>query len=396
VTVKAVGMFGQTALGYTPAVTISTTDPDPGVLQPSAYTFTTADHSTHTASGGFTPVADRNLLFVRPRKRGQEPLCEAPFGPFRQRFLTPFPGLIVARFDREFRITSPLQKRSRFETFLADLSATFINVSADQVDSQIVAGLRQIVEFLGIDRSGFGELVADDNKLAITHSYEVANVPPTPRIYVEAHWPDYACKVRQGMAFRVPEDLPAEATAEREYLAQVGLKSQFTIPLRMAGAVVGAIGFASFRSHLEWPEDLVLRLGLMGDIFNYALARKHAYEALQRANQRVRALRKKLASANRQLRAAVEHAHQHKSQELARQQEASRIRQLLDSLKPREREVFLLVAAGKLNKQIGARLGVSLHTVKLHRGRLMRKLQLNSVAELVRLAETARSLLPSL
>ena len=81
-------------------------------------------------------------------------------------------------------------------------------------------------------------------------------------------------------------------------------------------------------------------------------------------------------------------------QELARQHEASRIRQLLYSLKPREREVFLLVAAGMLNKQIAARLGVCLQTVKLHRGRLMRRLQLHSVAELVRLAEKAGSPLP--
>jgi DNA-binding CsgD family transcriptional regulator len=213
---------------------------------------------------------------------------------------------------------------------------------------------------------------------------------------VEAHWPDYARKVREGEAFRVPEDLPAKASAEREYLARVGLKSQFTIPLKIAGAVVGAIGFASFRSHVEWPEDLVRRLGLMGDIFNYALARKHAHEALERANQQVRVLRKALASVNQQLRAAVGQVLEHKSQELARQQEASRIRELLDSLKPREHEVFLLVAAGMANKQIAARLGISLQTVKLHRGRLMRKLQLHSVADLVRLAEKARSLLPSL
>ena len=292
-------------------------------------------------------------------------------------------------------LASAFQERSRFETFLADLSAAFIGVPADQVDSQIVAGLRQIVEFLGIDRSGFGELVAEKNKIVITHSYEVPDVPPTPRIYVEDHWPDYASKVQEAAPFKVPEDLPAEATAEREYLAQVGLKSQFTIPLKMAGAVVGALGFASFRLHLEWPEDLVLRLGLMGDIFNYSLARKHAYQALQRANKRIRVLRKDLDHANQQLQAAVGHALDHERQELARQQEASRVRQLLDSLKPREREVFLLVAAGMPNKRIAARLGVCLQTVKLHRGRLMRKLQLHSVAELVRLAEKARSLLPS-
>jgi DNA-binding CsgD family transcriptional regulator len=293
-------------------------------------------------------------------------------------------------------LASAPQERSRFETFLADLSATFLSAPADQVDSQIVAGLRQIVEFLGIDRSGFGELVAQKNKIVITHSYEVPGVPATPRIYVEDLWPDYASKVQEGEPFRVPEDLPAQASAEREYLAQVGLESQFTIPLKMAGAVVGALGFASFGSHLQWPEDLVLRLGLIGDIFNHSLARKHAYEALQRANQQVRILRKELAQANEQLQAAVGQALERESLGLARQQEASRIRQLLDSLKPREREVFHLVADGMPNKRIAARLGVSLQTVKLHRGRLMRKLQLPSVAELVRLAEKARSLLPSL
>jgi DNA-binding CsgD family transcriptional regulator len=281
--------------------------------------------------------------------------------------------------------------RSPFEPFLADLSAGFISVPADQVDSQIVAGLRQIVEFLGIDRSGFGELVAEKNKIVITHSYEVSGVPATPRIYVEDHWPGYASKVQEGEPFRVPEDLPVEATVERKYLAQVGLKSQFTIPLKMTGGVVGALGFASFRSHLEWPEDLVLRLGLIGDIFNYSLARKHAHEALQRASEQVRILGQELAHANEQLRAAVGQAHEPKSQGLD-PQEASRIRQLLDSLKPREREVFHHVADGLPNKQIATRLGVSLQTVKLHRGRMMRKLQLDSVADLVRLAEKARSL----
>ena len=120
----------------------------------------------------------------------------------------------------------PVQQRLRFENFLADLSATFISVPADQVDSQIVAGLRQIVEFLGIDRSGLSELRADKNKMKITHSYEVPGVPSTPRIYVEDHWPDIAKKVREGEPFRVPEDLPAEASAEREYVARVGLKSR--------------------------------------------------------------------------------------------------------------------------------------------------------------------------
>jgi len=53
-------------------------------------------------------------------------------------------------------------------------------------------------------------------------------------------------------------------------------------------------------------------------------------------------------------------------------------------LTPRERQVLREVAAGRLNKQIAFELGISEITVKLHRGNLMRKMQLTSVGELVR------------
>jgi FixJ family two-component response regulator/signal transduction histidine kinase len=57
-----------------------------------------------------------------------------------------------------------------------------------------------------------------------------------------------------------------------------------------------------------------------------------------------------------------------------------------DALTPREREVFGLVAAGLLNKRIADRLGAAEKTVKIHRGRVMAKMQAASVADLVRMA----------
>ena len=56
-------------------------------------------------------------------------------------------------------------------------------------------------------------------------------------------------------------------------------------------------------------------------------------------------------------------------------------------LTPRERDVFSLVAAGRMNKEIAAALGTAEQTVKQHRGRVMEKLEVRSVADLVRLAE---------
>ena len=70
-----------------------------------------------------------------------------------------------------------------------------------------------------------------------------------------------------------------------------------------------------------------------------------------------------------------------------KQTEFSEIRERLATLTAREREVLEQVIAGKLNKQIAADLGTVEQTVKVHRARVMQKMKVQSVAELVRLME---------
>jgi RNA polymerase sigma factor (sigma-70 family) len=79
---------------------------------------------------------------------------------------------------------------------------------------------------------------------------------------------------------------------------------------------------------------------------------------------------------------AVEHD-QERRYELA---EREKIEERLQILTPREREVLALVVAGLLNKQIGDRLGTSEKTVKVHRARVMEKMEAESLADLVRQA----------
>jgi len=70
-----------------------------------------------------------------------------------------------------------------------------------------------------------------------------------------------------------------------------------------------------------------------------------------------------------------------------RQARVTEIRGRIATLTPREAAVFALVVTGMLNKQIGSQLGIAEKTVKVHRARVMEKMQAGSLAELVRLAD---------
>ena len=66
-----------------------------------------------------------------------------------------------------------------------------------------------------------------------------------------------------------------------------------------------------------------------------------------------------------------------------------------EALSTRERQILELVASGMLNKQIAVQLNLSLITVKIYRGRVMEKMQAQSLADLVRMWDRMRSLNPS-
>ena len=69
-------------------------------------------------------------------------------------------------------------------------------------------------------------------------------------------------------------------------------------------------------------------------------------------------------------------------------QEITLLHTRFKSLTPREREIMLLVTGGLMNKQIAAKVGLSEITIKVHRGSVMKKMGAQSLADLVRMAET--------
>jgi FixJ family two-component response regulator len=84
---------------------------------------------------------------------------------------------------------------------------------------------------------------------------------------------------------------------------------------------------------------------------------------------------------------AVHEAIQRDRKERSERAERDAVAKRFHTLTPREREVMALVVRGMLNKQIAFTLGASEKTVKIHRGRVMEKMKVSSVADLVRAAE---------
>jgi FixJ family two-component response regulator len=91
----------------------------------------------------------------------------------------------------------------------------------------------------------------------------------------------------------------------------------------------------------------------------------------------------------RELLKCVERALNRSAEQRSRAAEKNEARRLLDLLTPREFEVMQLVTTGMLNKQIAGEMNIAEKTVKAHRGQVMQKLAVSSVAELVQLVQKA-------
>ena len=208
-----------------------------------------------------------------------------------------------------------LEARLRFERMLADLSATLINQPSDRIDGVVENSLRILVEFLGNDRSTLVRLTEDPKHILVTHSIAVPGVEPFPLgPLADGQLPWYIGQFRGGKAVfmrRLPEDLPPEAGKERRYCKAHGIQSNMAIPLKAGGLVLGAITFAFLKRRCEWPEEIISRLQLIGEVFANAFQRQRADELLQAALAENEKLRRRLERENQYLREEAVLKHQH-------------------------------------------------------------------------------------
>jgi transcriptional regulator with GAF, ATPase, and Fis domain len=192
-----------------------------------------------------------------------------------------------------------------FESLVADLSSRFTGLGGDSVDGEIERALRLLVEALGTDRASFLQF-GPDQSVQVTHSWARAGIERVPSDAVSRRvLPWYHGTVSAGQVTalsRLPEELPPDALAERDYVRATGMRSNLTIPIAVGGAYVCALATAAFREVRTWDEETIQRVRLVGQILANAVHRKQTESELRSRLEEIQALKERLEAENVYLR----------------------------------------------------------------------------------------------
>jgi formate hydrogenlyase transcriptional activator len=213
---------------------------------------------------------------------------------------------VILRQQYESNAAEALHRQAEFEQFLSNLSANFINLEPERVDSEITAGLCTLAEVMGLDRVSIA-VIDGSGELVVTHSWAQPGTLEFPARNLEAILPWLAQRIRAGepVFAGAPEELPQEALAEKQHMASLGLKSSMALPLRVGGKVIGGIACSRTRVCREWNTATISRFQAVAHVFADALARKQADEKLQRAYIEIHALKEQLELENSYLRQEI-------------------------------------------------------------------------------------------
>ncbi len=184
-----------------------------------------------------------------------------------------------------------LEERLRFETLIADLSSKFVNLPAGQVDREIMEAEGHICKALNLDISAIWQWSAGPpGSFTLTHYYSAQDGPQPAMPLRDTDFPWFRQLMIEGRIVPISslEQMPAEASIDRENCRRLGVKSNLCLPLRVGGEPpIGILGLNTTRAERDWPDLLVKRLQLVAQVFTNALARKRADQALRESEERM-------------------------------------------------------------------------------------------------------------
>jgi signal transduction histidine kinase len=190
---------------------------------------------------------------------------------------------LAALVEERRRVQEELSERLRFEELLAHLSGAFVHLPAPAMDAAFETWLRQLGEFLRLDRLQLFRFSREAESLVAAYTWvgPATDLVPPVALSCDFPWTFRQLQAENAAVFSHRTDLPPEAARDAEAFRRRGVRSNVAIPLEAGGRVYGGLCFATVSAERDWPEALVAQLRLVGEVFASALARKEAEEALR-------------------------------------------------------------------------------------------------------------------
>jgi signal transduction histidine kinase/integral membrane sensor domain MASE1 len=190
---------------------------------------------------------------------------------------------LAAVFEERRQSNEALRDRLQFEELLVRLSSTFVHLPSYKIETAFETSLRELGQFLGLDRITLYRLSRDGEEFAVAYSWSAPGVDSTLRASVRRDFPWITAQLlrEQPVACSHPDELPREGARDAETLRRRGVRSNLAIPMVAGGRILGCLAFVTLEAERAWPDELVQRLRLVGEIFANALAQKEAEDAVR-------------------------------------------------------------------------------------------------------------------
>ena len=165
----------------------------------------------------------------------------------------------------------------RFERLISQALAALMVAERAKLDAVITDSLQRAAQVLAAERATLWQRAADGVALRKTHRWLAEGMPALPEHSESSGLPWMTSRIFAGHAISgALADLPPEADSDIPVLRALKARSIVAVPLSIGGAVAGALSFASARDDRDWPESLVPRVQLFGEVLASALARARA------------------------------------------------------------------------------------------------------------------------
>ena len=176
------------------------------------------------------------------------------------------------------RMELALGERLRLEKLLSSLATAFSHLSAGDFDREVQRGLRQVVDFLGVDRGSLIEFSRDGRA---AHSWAIEEWMDAD----EFPWMTARLQCGDVVSFSQLEQLSDEAAVDRQSYLKHRVKPQVAVPLLVGSTVVGGLVFSAASAERATSGELMEQLNLVGDVFAHALSRKQGELEARRLRQ---------------------------------------------------------------------------------------------------------------